>query len=235
MSYVLIAGHGSKYASVYVPPTTYSTTFPATENPIAEAGVWTRGGTEGVKWTDPRTTGGTPGFAFATMTAFDGTHFIDSIAHLSGFAANHRAQCTIRVNGTTTNLECELFTRAAITSGNARGYEVDMVITSGEIIIVRWNGPGGTDGTGAGVAFDVMQTITGITFGDGDVWTADQVGPVLTVKQNGVTVTSLDVQAWAVTNGGNYWSTGQPGMGFWNQTGASSSNFAIKAFSATDL
>jgi len=41
----------------------YATTFSRAENPISEGGQWLNGQTDGIDWTDIRTT---PGFAFGT-------------------------------------------------------------------------------------------------------------------------------------------------------------------------
>jgi hypothetical protein len=38
--------------------TSYSTTFPATENPISEGGIWLNGATDGLDWTDMKTASG---------------------------------------------------------------------------------------------------------------------------------------------------------------------------------
>jgi len=228
----MIGQVGQKDGYVYSPA--FNTTFPATENPINQGGVWVRGASEGVNWTDPRTTGGSPGIAWGTMTAFDGTHYIDSIAHLRGFNANHSARGVVG-GSAVFGLEVELLLRFSITSGNARGYEWDLVGSSGNVILVRWNGPGGSAGGGAGVAFDQIQTFSGVTFADGDVFLAEASGPNMSIKRNGTLIGSVDVQAWAVANGGSYWSTGQPGMGFWNETGSSNSGFAWKQFTAANL
>lgn len=173
------------------------------------------------------------------MTAFDGTHYIDSIAHRTGFSANHRVTGKLHNASAVNGLECELLTRFQITNGNARGYEWDLVITSGDFSFVRWNGPGGTDGSGPGVAFDVILShqafVGGASYADGRVWSCDTVGPLCSLYCDGIQQASVDVQAWATTNGGSYWSDGQPGMGFWNESGSSSSTFGLQSITMQNL
>src|ERR1700690_1775779 len=90
----------------------YTTNFPATENPISQGNVWVRGGSEGLDWTDPQTTGGSPGAAWPTMPAFDGTNYNDSIAHLKNWVGNdHTVTGTVYDDGNPGNYEVELFTR----------------------------------------------------------------------------------------------------------------------------
>src|SRR5215467_16221110 len=69
----------------------YTTSFPLTENPISEGGLWTNGKTAGLDWSDVRTT---PGLAFGTETG--ATDFNDSIATLAGsWNADQSATATV--------------------------------------------------------------------------------------------------------------------------------------------
>src|SRR6185437_5230884 len=86
----------------------YYTTFSATENPIVQDGKWKRGGTEGLAWTDPQSTGGTPGFGWPTMTMFDGVHFIDSIAARTGFSPDVYIRAVVHNTGAQSGEEIEL-------------------------------------------------------------------------------------------------------------------------------
>src|SRR5262245_9190880 len=58
---------------------TYSTNFPFAENPISQGGRWKNGQTNGIDWSNVRTT---PGLAFGTQTGTNG--FDDSVALLTG-------------------------------------------------------------------------------------------------------------------------------------------------------
>jgi len=218
---------------VIVSPPSYSTTFTGTENPLSESGVWRTGLATGLDWTDPQKSGGV---AYATMTAFDGTNYIDSIGCLSGFWANHQVQATASVSGSISGLEVELLLRYDISAHNARGYEVDITANGGLLHIVRWNG--------AKNSYTVIAD-SSTTHADGDVWVATINGSVITVTQNGTPInwtisgggsgTSVDLQAWAVANGGSYFSSGNPGIGFWNETGSLNANFSWTDFTATSF
>lgn len=217
---------------------TYQTFFPATQNPIVEDGGWVRGKSEGLNWTDPQTTAG---WTWPTMNAFDGSHFIDSVAHRTGHQPDHYVRVVVHNAGAPSGLEVEILLRFQITAGTARGYELDWVNSSNELNVVRWNGPGGTAGGGAGVAYDIMGTYTtGVSLQDGDVLEGYVIGSVITAYctplATGIRalIATINVQQWATQHGGNYWSTGQPGFGGWNETGASNSKLGIKYFFASD-
>jgi hypothetical protein len=185
----------------------FSTSFPLTENPISQGGAWRTGLGTGLVWTDPQTDGAG---AFGTMISFDTVNFIDSIGCLSGFSANHSVTATLRNNGAVTGLEAELLLRFDISANNARGYEVDLVFSSTQMHFVRWNGPKNsfTDISG-GIS-------TGVTMNDGDVWFASAVGNIITIKCNGTTVYTHDISG----DTGSQWTDGNPGIGFWNETGS---------------
>lgn len=200
------------------PVVSFSTNFPATQNPIVQDGAWVRGASEGLDWTDPQTTGGSPGIAWPTMTAKTGGHFIDSIAHRQGFNPDHYCKSIVAGTGNSF-LETELLLRFKITAHNARGYEVDFTPGDGLVRLVRWNG--------AQDSFSIMTSAAG-SFSNGDVYEAWVQGSLVSVAINGTTlINAFDVQAWAVANGGSYWSDGNPGMGFWNETGVSNNTYAI--------
>src|SRR5271157_2606883 len=75
----------------------YITNFTRTENPISEGGIWLNGQTDGLDWTDVRTT---PGFAFGTEMGGnrpDPQKYDDSTAVLKGtWGPNQTAQATVR-------------------------------------------------------------------------------------------------------------------------------------------
>lgn len=202
------------------PTTLYTTSFAGTENPISEGGAWTRGLTEGLDWTNPKTTGGQA----VASTAPTPSRYSDDIAHLSGFPANQWAQATVyKVAGYTGNgggHEVELLLRFQITPHNARGYEVLWGL-SGYLAIVRWNGPVGSytplydPGVGS---IPVPQ--------HGDVLRAEITGSTIKVYRNGVQVASVTDTTYA---------TGNPGIGFWPVDGAIPDNLGWQDFSAGGL
>ena len=127
---------------------TYSTTFPATENPISEGGNWTSGSAAG-------TCGGslcyynfrtTQGFAFGTMPVGVGAR--DSTAILTGsWGLNQTITATAHWTNFTAG-ELELRLRSSLVAGGySYGYEV--LFAEGYCQIVRWEGQVATLGGGA--------------------------------------------------------------------------------------
>ncbi|HKQ25233.1 MAG TPA: hypothetical protein VJT81_12395, partial [Burkholderiales bacterium] len=208
-------------------PTGYTTNFPDTESPISEGGIWTNGLTTGQNWTDVKTTGGK---AVATQEAFP-TRYSDDLAHLNksfvDFADNQYAQATVYLapgyTGNGGKHEVELLLRFEITANKARGYEVLWGI-DGYIAIVRWNGPVGDFTPLYDPGFGSIAVPR-----DGDVLRAEIVGNIITVYKNGSLVATADIF------GGNVWTEGQPGIGFWPVDGATPENLGWKNFEAGNL
>lgn len=210
---------------------TYSTTFPLTENPISEGGVWVRGKTEGLVWTDPATglaSDGTTHVAYATQVP--GPDFNDSIAHLKPYSANHWCQGTIYRASTIGLPEVELLLRSTISANSAVQYEID-ILSDGRLFIVQWLGGFGSFHIEAG------PITTNCTMNDNDVWYAQISGNTIIVKCNGTQVYTGDITTFvnAAINSGN------PGMGFFGNSGTPDPNtqanrlFAWKAYSAGNL
>lgn len=220
-----------------LPPTglDFSTTFPATENPISQGSIWTNGNAVGVNWQNCQTT---PGEAFATGFAGSvgqGTEFDDDIAHLKTsfrtFANNQFAQGTVfRAGGYTPNTshEIELLLHFDITANNARGYEILWAI-DGICAVVRWNGPL-ADSTNSNAGFTVLSDNNAIGAPvDSDILRVEIIAGVIKVYKN----SSLVVTAPSDTT----WASGQPGIGFWPRSGGTVvlANYGWRAFSAGDL
>src|SRR4030095_11258728 len=95
---------------------TYTTNFPATENPISEGGNWLNGQRDGLDWKDMRTT---PGFAFGTQDGSGGPPYNDSTAIVTGtWGPDQTVQATVRtVNQQSGNIyeEIEIRLRLSIT------------------------------------------------------------------------------------------------------------------------
>lgn len=194
----------------------FSTSFPATENPISQGGLWTNGKTTGVDWQDIQTT---PGESFATAHPTPG-HFDDCVACLSGrsFNANHYAQATVFLaGGYSAGHEVELFVRMSITPHSVTGYEFYMS-TDTQLELVRWNG-----------ALDDFTVLTGATHtpADGDVMRLEVVGNSITAYVNG-----SPVMNWT----DNTFATGKPGMGNnpWDAASVFAS-FGFKNYQAGNL
>lgn len=183
-------------------PQSFSTTFPATENPMSQGGIWTQGAATGLDWTNVQTT---PGLAFATQTIHSPPPFDDSIACLSGYLPNQWCQGTIH-NASSAAREVELLLRWSITAHNATGYEIDITQSNG-LDIAKWNGPANN--------FTVLASgiVTNVSLADGAVWYAQITGNAITVKCNGTTV---------YTGTDNTYTSGNPGFGFYGDANAGS-------------
>jgi hypothetical protein len=208
----------------------YRTAFPRTENPISENSAWTNTGQN-----PPRTDvqcDGTAGSAhvFGTMTTFDGTNFSDSIATLSGFSNNHRITGVVHSQSQPSSMEIELILRCNNSASAFTGYEIDIGLGFG-LNMVRLNGPDNdfTIATGYPVT-------TNVSMNDGDTWIAEISGNFINVRCNGtLVVTSMDITT--AFGGGLVIASGNPGCGFWNDTGSSanSTKFGWKSLVATDI
>jgi hypothetical protein len=228
------AGQSARSSEVSATPvasgSTYSTNFPLTENPISEGGVWVRGGTEGLDWTNPLTTGG---HAVAS-TSPTPTRYSDDIAIIKSsavaFNANQYAQGTVYLapgyTGNGGGHEVELLLRFSISAHDAHGYEILWGIP-GYMAVVRWNGPV-TDYTpiyDPGVGSIPVPK-------DGDVLRAEISGNIIKVFRNGTQVgPNIDVSSV----GSTVWTSGQPGMGFWPVDGAIPGDYGWKSYQAGSL
>jgi hypothetical protein len=205
----------------------YSTTFAATENPISESGVWVTGKATGIDWSDVRTTSN---LAFGTQTGANG--YDDSIAVLTGtWGPNQSAQATVyTVNQPSGNVfeEVELLLRFQITSGVARGYEVNFSINQGYAQVVHWNG-----------ALDSYRSVDSRaipTLRTGDMVAATVTGmttPTIALYLNGALLFSV------TDTGANPWIDGNPGIGFYLQSDGSCStcsptDYGFTAYSVSD-
>jgi hypothetical protein len=204
----------------------YTTNFPATENPISEGGRWINGGTVGLDWTNVSTT---PGLAIGHEV---GASFTDSTALLTGtWAADQMATATVHtVNQTIRDCgqEVELRLRSSLSAHINNGYEISFRMSQTSdayIIIVRWNGKLGD--------FTILLNSVGSQFAikDGDVVSAKVVGNVITAFINGV----QKGQATDTT-----FTTGNPGMGFNLENGfagcpGTNVDYGFTNYTATDV
>jgi len=204
----------------------YSTNFPATENPISEGGKWINGGTTGRDWGNVQTT---PGLAFGTNVS-GAPPYDDSTAVLAGtWGSNQMAQATVYTVSQTQALaeEVELRLRTTITSHRITGYEFDYRVTSDGsqyIGIVRWNGPLNR--------FTYLThdpcTVCGPGLHNGDTIKATAIGSTLTLYINGVNYVQVNDSTY---------TGGSPGIGFWNWGGKvdNNRNYGFTNFTASDL
>lgn len=207
--------HSTRFVNITA-PLTYSTSFPATENPISQSGIWVNGGSVGGNWNNVRTT---PGLAFgaATVSSTD-----DCLAHLNlGFLPSQSIEGTVFKAGGYSppdSHEIELLTRWSIALGVSRGYEVNWQF-AGICQIVRWNGSLG-DFTVIGSDVDIGAAVTG------DKLKVTVVGSNIKVYKNSVEVRSETDSTW---------TTGNPGIGFFPRTGATLASYGWSHIDVTEL
>jgi hypothetical protein len=204
---------------------TYTTTFPATENPISEGGKWINGQAVGLDWQNVRTK---PGLAYGADAS--GTpNYNDPTALLTGtWGPDQTVEATVySVNQQVGNVteEVEIRLRSTITAHVNKGYEVLFRCThdgTQYTEIVRWNGPLGN--------WTYVKQLSGSAAGpgirNGDVVKATIVGSVITGYINNVQV----IQASDSTH-----TTGNPGMGFYmNRVANANADYGFTRFSAWD-
>lgn len=126
-------------SGVNPPPSSYSTTFAAAQDPIVEDGYWINGGNTGVDWENVKTVSGR-----SCATAF-ATGVDDSVCIRAGGinTTKHFVEGTVGVTGgynPTNGHEVEQVGMAKITANSCSLYEV-LFSLSGSFQIVRWNGP----------------------------------------------------------------------------------------------
>ena len=108
-------------AQARLPINYYTTSFPLTENPINEGGVWTVGGRDAIDWTNPRTT---PGKAFGTQTGADAAIYTDSIGVMKGtWGADQEVTLTVfnTIPGGDYDCEVEILLRFNVTPHSVTG------------------------------------------------------------------------------------------------------------------
>jgi len=205
--------------------TTYTTSFPLTENPISENGNWINGGTVGLDWSNVQTTGGSPGKAYGTQNGAT-AEYNDSIALLTGtWGPNQTVTATVytTITGNSNFEEVELHVRSSLSAHNSTGYEINFSVNPSNpyVQIVRWNGPFGSwtelNGTGS----------YGAKNGDVIMAKVDSTNTI-TAYINGTAVLSWQDSTF---------TTGSPGVGFYAQstTGTITDNqYGFTNFSATD-
>jgi hypothetical protein len=200
------------------PAVTYSTTFSATESPISEGGAWTHNGTF---WTKVDTSGG---LAFNTQ---DNSGAVDdSYAYLSGFPPNQSASMVIHKGSPSGFHECEILLRWLDSSSTARGYECNLAWDGGYAEIVRWEGPAGLGTSGSYTYVAPQGSGGGVTVNDGDVFSAQIVGGVITSYLNGVPLNTATDSTW---------TTGNPGIGFYRASAGPATDYCATSYSATGL
>ena len=212
----------------------FSTTFPATENPISQGGVWISGHAAGngcftspaFCFGDVQTTGGSPGKAWGTVvnsscSGVVGQNCNDSTAILAGtWNKVQTVEGIIYTNGTLNGGfdEVELRLLTTISANSITGYEITCNVSGEHYFgMARWNGPLGQF-TNMGANNSV-----GCTNGDDIKATVDASGNFTLYKNGTVEFTAHDTT----------FTSGSPGIGFYTGSG-NLSDFGLKSFTATD-
>ncbi len=223
----------------------YSTTFPLTEKPVSESGNWVGGSRAGASlraggsiwrggrlWGDVQTSAG---FAFG---AGEPTEFGDPTAILAGkWNANQGAMAGVRIHHVPTGRCChevEVRLRTTISRWSITGYEAycSVMPTQPYCHIARWNGPNGSYWN-----FETGKADTYAT--DGDVLEATATGTnptVITLYKNGVKILEARDTGSAGGGFGAYgpWTSGNPGVGFYDNPDDHWNDFGFSSFRATD-
>jgi IPT/TIG domain len=211
---------------------TYTTNFLLTENPISEGGNWVNGGPDsvGLAWSDvfvgPNGAHGEEVSGTATSNS-SGLPYSDATAVLQNlpWASNQTVTATVFVSGITQTCgqEVELRLNTTIAPNSITGYEIDLSVSDGSTLIVRWNGGVGN--------FTILAQAPGLIAKNGDLLQASQNGGTITLSVNGVQKLSVSDTTY---------TGGAPGIGF-NYTqyppcvqSAESLKYGFTSFAASD-
>ncbi len=211
----------------------YSTTFRRTENPLSENGTWIEGHAAGAGlWGNVQTVSG------SAYGVDEPTTFGDPTAILAGtWGPVQTATATVKINRTTTDNCChevELRLRVTISNRSITGYEAycSVMPTEQYCHIARWNGPNGSYWN-----FETGSSHTYVK--DGDVMKATATGTnptIITLYINGVQALQATDTGAAGGGFGAYgpWTSGNPGIGFFDNYDSDWKTFGLSSFSVTD-
>ncbi len=222
----------------------YSTTFPLTENPLSEGGMWLEGSGGGSSiraghvWYGWRLWGNVETSQGIAHGVDEPTEFGDPTAILTGtWGPTQEATATVRVSKVPTGHCChevELRLRTTITPKSITGYEAycSVMPDNQYCHIARWNGPNGSYWN-----FEAQPVNTYLV--DGDVITATATGTnptVITLFRNHQQILEAKDDGAAGGGFGAYgpWTSGNPGIGFYDNYDRNWKDFGLSSFSATD-
>lgn len=134
-------GSASRRSGAVLLPSSYSTTFPATENPISEGGVWRHNPNNGWNTAKVRTVGGAarPNALSGQGGSTDDAYALLDLAKVA-VPANVEVIVTLDL-GTGTTQEHEILLRASDSDTGVTAYECLYNANGGSVQIMRWNGP----------------------------------------------------------------------------------------------
>lgn len=215
-------------------PTSYTTTFASTEDPISEGGIWLNGHDNGTINNNIKTSSGS---AFGTAINNPAGPFDDSIAILNptriAIGPNQRVTTTIGRTGgyvPTNNHEVNHFVRGTMLSGSIFGYEANLSLKGDYGFIVLWKGGGNTNLS----FFQQLVSLSHPNLVDGDVLVTEVSGNVIVVKLNGSSLGSYDTVNDVALFGAK-WNSGSCGIDVWAETGSTLTSAGFKDFLAETL
>jgi hypothetical protein len=238
---VLVPGTGlltyiPQFASGVAPRTFYTTSFPLTENPISENGIWTNTADSSLTKVKTEVVLGTH-IAHGTMGGHAVPPYNDSSATLTGFPPDHVITGTIWLNPSvpaSPNVEIELHLRwtEGVTpwtgpygTFTVHGYEININQNDGYFYLNRF---GEAPVTG-GFPYPSSVNVTPVKTGDvlyAEVSTVP-TGAHIVVKWNGVTC--IDVIDTNPYLGGN------PGIGFYTDPGGADNWYGFSSITASTV
>ncbi len=210
---------GPKYFTApVVLPTSYSTNFDATEDPISEDGNWLGGATNGVGWSDLQTASGR---CYAKSGSL--VDYKDALAILNPLKFN------IPVNQKVTSLvyldsytppgshELEQLLRWLCSSNYMPGYEALWTMNT-NVQLIRQEGDYNPSGNFTALASDSIADMQ-----NGDSLVSSIIASAILMKRNGST---------AISHTDSTWTTGTPGVGAWLTGGGTPNRFCSTSFLA---
>jgi hypothetical protein len=221
----------------------YNTAFPLTENPINESGNWVGGSDAGASiwaggsiWRGGRLWGDVQTSSRFAYGVDEPTQYGDPTAILTGvWKPNQMVTGTVRIKKTSMGHCChevELRLRTTISPRSITGYEAycSVMPDNGYCHIARWNGPNGSYWN-----FETGSSATYLV--DGDVIKASATGnnpTVITLYKNGIQI--LQATDTGAAGGGfgafGPWTSGNPGIGFYDNRDSKWKDFGFSSFSA---
>jgi hypothetical protein len=220
-------GTGGSHSNI-----TYATSFDANESPLSEGGRWKHNN----PWFTKVVANGGNAYGTSPNPANQGK-YEDSYAFLGGmgFPPDQYASGTVYKRGTTGGyLEIELQLRVSDSANSTRSYECFLHQGGAYISVARWHGTA-LNAPATIAYFDILGEKDNITAPkDGDLYEAQIVGNIITVKLAGATILTVDVSKFD----GVVIPSGDPGIGFdAGGSGAETadSTYGFKDFSAKGL
>ena len=223
----------------------YSTTFQRIESPLSDGGVWMDGSSAGASiwaggsiWRRGRLWGDAQSNHGVAYGVDEPTEFGDPTAILAGaWGPTQTVTATVRLNHVPKGGCChevELRLRTTITPRSITGYEAycSVMPDNQYCHIARWNGPNGS-------YWNFEKGSSATYLANGDVVTATVTGThptTIVLYKNGKKI--LEAEDTGAAGGGfgafGPWTSGNPGIGFYDNHDQDWRSFGFSSFSATD-